>query len=263
MSILLSFEKLHNTRDLGGMKTTDGKTVRKGMLIRSGHLSEISDADARALGNMLSAIIDLRTDDERSEKPDLTFPGVTYYSFPLMDSMTAGVSREEASDKEAFARFLQKPEDAKDYMIRIYRNFAVSEAVAKEFSAFLKVLLSEHNKAVLWHCTAGKDRAGIASVLVEEILGVSREEIISDYLLTNEYIKNDVLYLTEFVKQMAGTTGEAADESLWNLFSAKEEYIRAYYDKIDELYGGTERYLKDALHIDDSQKERLKEIYLA
>jgi protein tyrosine/serine phosphatase len=48
--------------------------------------------------------------------------------------------------------------------------------------------------------------------------GVSREEIISDYLLTNEYIKNDVLYLTEFVKQMAGTTGEAADESLWNLF---------------------------------------------
>ena len=62
---------------------------------------------------------------------------------------------------------------------------------------------------------------------------------------------------------MAGTTGEAADESLWNLFSAKEEYIRAYYDKIDELYGGMECYLKDVLHIDESQKERLKEIYLA
>ncbi len=262
MSTLLPFESLHNTRDLGGMKTKDGRIIKPGKLIRSGHLSEASEADRQKLGGMLSVVVDFRTEQERLEKPDGAFPGVECLTLPVMESMAAGITREEASMQELFSRLLLKPEEAKQYMILMYQGFVESEAAASAYREFLKVLLSDHEKAVLWHCTAGKDRAGIASVLVEEILGVSKEDIVADYFATNQYLKEDIRFLTNYVKQIAGTQDAAADESLRYLFGAEKDFILAFFDAVTAKYGGMEAFLKDVLCVDEEMKERMKELYL-
>ena len=262
MSILLPFESLNNTRDLGGMKTKDGKIIRPGKLIRSGHLSELTKLDQEKLGKMLSVIIDLRTDNERKEKPDDSFPGVQSFVFPVMESMSAGITRDEASIQEVFSSLLLKPTEAKEYMTSMYRNFANSESAAEAYSQFLNVLLSEHDKAVLWHCTAGKDRAGIASVLTEWILGISKEDIVADYYASSKYLKEDVLFLTEYVKHMAGIDDPVADESLEYLFGAEEDYIMAYFNAVEESYGSMESYLKKALSWDEEMSKKLRAMYL-
>ena len=263
MSRLLEFENLHNTRDLGGMKTADGRMIKSGMLIRSGHLSEITQGDAKALENMVSVIVDLRSESERAEKTDVVIPGVTYYAFPVLNSLAAGITKDEQSNRNLFSNFVLKPKEAKEYMCNMYRSFAENESIPEAYGAFLKILMQEHNRAVLWHCTAGKDRAGIASVLVEEILGIPRDEIVADYLKTNDYIKADIEFLTAFVKGKLCMDNPVADESLQYLFGAEEEYIGTFYKAVEEKYGSMEKYISCALKVGEEEIGVLKKMYLA
>ena len=93
MSQLLQFEKIRNTRDLGGMRTADGQTIQSGLLFRSGHLSEMSDSDIHKIAGTVCTIIDFRTDRERKGQPDREIPGASNIHIPIMDSLTAGISR--------------------------------------------------------------------------------------------------------------------------------------------------------------------------
>ena len=260
MSKLLLFEKLHNTRDLGGMKTADGRTVQAGRLFRSGHLSDLTAADADVLSELIDCAVDFRTVKERTEQPDREIDGVKNIHIPVMENLTPGISREEESDKDVFSRYLDKPEDAKKYMCDVYQSFAGDYAV-KQYRDFIR-LLADSQGRILWHCTAGKDRAGIASALVEELLGVPRKEIIKDYLRTNEYIRHDVAFLTEFVKRQCGTDNPGADESLHYLFGAEEDYIRTFYETIDEKYGSFEAFVREGLEVSMEMEEELKKKYL-
>ena len=94
-STLLKFEKLHNIRDLGGMKTQDGKTILPGRLLRCGHLADLIEPDRRHMEELLSVIVDFRTDDEKNRQPDLEIAGTEYHHLPVVDSLTPGITREE------------------------------------------------------------------------------------------------------------------------------------------------------------------------
>lgn len=124
-------------------------------------------------------------------------------------------------------------------------------------------LLQNTQKAVLWHCTAGKDRAGIAAALIEEILGVSRKDIVADYLKTNEYLKGDIEFLTRFIKKQAGTESSVADESLHFLLGADEAYINAYYAAVEEHYGSFDQMVRKGLRLTDEKIDALKNRYLS
>ena len=260
MSKLLEFEKLHNTRDLGGMRTRDGRVIREGRLFRSGHLSDLIPGDAAVLSGLIDRAVDLRTATERDRQPDQPMEGVENVHIPIMESLTSGITREEEADQNAFTRFRGKPEEAKRYMCEVYRSFLGDFAVS-QYSAFIKMLDGKESRT-LWHCTAGKDRAGIAAVLIEEILGVPREAIVEDYLKTNEYIKDDVQFLIEFVNMQSGTDSPAEDESLKYLFGAEEDYIRTFYATVDEKYGSFETFVREGLGISRELEERLREEYL-
>ena len=261
MSQLVIFDQLRNTRDLGGMKTQDGRRIVQGKLFRSGHLNSLSKSDTDKLAQIAPVIIDFRTDAERKEQPDQEIPGTESVHIPIVDDLTAGISREQGSLMEMFRRFILKPDAAKKYMCDLYRAF-VSDNAVRKYAGFVNILLKEKNKAVLWHCTAGKDRAGIASVIVEEMLGIPRDIIISDYLKTNEYIEQDNRALTGFVKEKCGTDDPKADESLRYLFGAEKEYIEAYYQAINEKYGCMDGFIRDGLCVTAEGLERMKEQYL-
>ena len=262
MSVLLKFENLNNIRDLGGMKTGDGRSIRRGKLIRSGQLFPASASDTESLSEMVEVIVDFRTDQECDEKPDPIIPGTEYLHYPIFDELTAGITREQESVEQALFRLTSDPENARRYMCRTYEGVAASETSIGRYRDFIRLLLTERDKAVLWHCTAGKDRAGIASVIVERILGVPEEAVRDDYLATNLYLEQDILYLTEMFRMRAGTLSKAQEKALRYLFGASPEYLEAALSKTNEIYGSFEGFIRDGIQVGREEEERLKELYL-
>lgn len=261
-SRLLPFEKLNNVRDLGGMPAQDGRKIRDGKLIRSGHLADLTDSDRGILSELIGDVVDFRSRKERNRQPDLEIPGVKYHHIPVVDDLTAGITREEEADKTAVAMLLLRPVEAREYMCRMYTDFVISDYCVSEYKKFLQVLRQPHEKAVLWHCTAGKDRAGIGAVLIEEILGVPREEIIEDYLLTNVHLAEDIRFLSEMIKRKEGTDSPLADESLKYLFGADEEYILSFYREVEKECVSMDSFLRDRLGIREKDRTAMQELYL-
>ena len=258
----IDFENLKNTRDLGGILTKDGSRIRQGRLIRSGHLYEASAKDLAKLSDSLDMIIDFRTDQEESEKPDPLVSDVPNLHMPIFNSLKAGVTREEESDEAAINLLIQDPRKAMAYMCRTYEGFVADAFCVSQYEKFVRFLLEDHPKAVLWHCTAGKDRAGFASVIIEEILGVEREIIKADYLKTNEYLAPEVKQLIAMVKRLTGASGKEADQGLAYLFGACPEYLDAVYKKADELFGSFKGFIRNGLNITEEEQEKLRQMYL-
>ena len=258
----LSFEKLHNIRDLGGMDAYDGKNIISGRLIRCAQLSELSDSDRKELAALTDTVVDFRTDGERSEKPDIELPQISYYHIPIIDSLTAGITREKAADQDLFGRLASEPVKAKQYMCDMYHSFAENDFAADQYARFIRLIMQPREKAVIWHCTAGKDRAGVGAAIIEELLGVERADIIEDYLMTNVYLQEDITFLNEFVKKQAGVGDEMADEALRYLFGADRDYIEEYYRTIDSKYGSFDGFIRDGLKLTAEDIKKMRSMYL-
>ena len=262
MSERLKLNGLNNTRDLGGMRGADGRKIRRGKLIRSGHLFFADEADRDVLKKTVGVVVDFRTARERKEKPDPVIPGIRYLELPVLAESTAGISREEDSDRRAMTASMRDPATAREYMCGLYRTIGSSDYCAKQYEQFVKLLSEEREKAVLWHCTAGKDRAGFGSVIVQELLGVSREDIYEDYLMTNTCLKEEIDSLIGHLMEMLNSAEPKSEHAMRILFGAEPEYLDALYQALEETYGGIERYLRDILHVSDEDRERLRKMYL-
>lgn len=244
------------------MKTSDGLAVRRGRLIRSGQLGKASKADAEWLRNNVSLVMDFRTEKECAESPDPVLEGVDYIHVPIIDSLAAGVSRDAESDEQAFMMLINNPDGAMDYMRRTYESFIASETANRGYELFVRRLLDGEEKAILWHCTAGKDRTGFASVILLEILGADRDLIIQDYLATNRFIEPDVQEMISFFFRRTGAETPESEQAMRNLFCAREEYINAAYAKIEEMHGDFTGYMRNALNLGPQDIERMRTMYL-
>lgn len=256
------FKKLHNIRDLGGMVGAHGRKIISGKLIRCGDLSELSDGDRALFVSLADAVVDFRTSGERDEKPDIEIPGIRYHHIPILDSLTAGITREKAADRELFSRLGADPGKAGQYMCDMYHAFAESDFAALQYAAFIRLLMQPGEKAVVWHCTAGKDRAGVGAAIVEELLGVKRDDVIEDYLMTNEYLKDEIEFLTGFIKRQAGEGSMITDEALHYLLGARQDYIEEYYHTIDCKYGSFKLFIRDGLNLTEEDIQKLQSLYL-
>ena len=95
----LNLQGAPNARDLGGLRTADGRTVRPGLLLRSGELSRLTATDAEALQRLnLKTVVDFRTERERAQKPDVKLPGVQYIVCPIIRELAVGITREEEAN---------------------------------------------------------------------------------------------------------------------------------------------------------------------
>ena len=260
--MLLPVTGLHNTRDLGGLRTADGRAIRPGKLIRSGHLYDAKGDDLQRLAPLVDTVVDFRTPKEREEKPDPALPGVTNLHLPIVDTLTAGLSREREADKAMFARLARDPEGAREYMRTTYRNFVTGDFALSQYSRFIRVLLEPHERAVLWHCTAGKDRAGFATVLLLRLLGVEEDAVLADYLLTNECQRETVNALIAMVSRQMQLPA-SAEEAVRVMFSADESYLRAADQATAERFGGFDGLARDGLGLTADEIQALRERYLS
>jgi protein-tyrosine phosphatase len=262
-----SFEGIPNIRDLGGLWTVDGRRTKQGLLLRSGQLFFSTEGDLARLCELgIAEVIDLRSGLERAEKPDLEIPGARNLHLPIMEDISAGVTRDAESDEGAFAMLAQGGDDAPvlaaAYMQKTYRSFVESPFSVSQYARFAgeAVSCAERGRAILWHCTAGKDRAGFAAAIMLEALGVTRADIVEDYLLTNERLAAVVGQLIEQFEGQLPT--DAAHEAARRLFLADESYLQAAYGAAEDLYGGFDAFLEQGLGLDAGVRAHMQELFL-
>jgi protein-tyrosine phosphatase len=235
-----------NFRELGGLQTTDGRKVRKGLLFRSDQLDKVTDADLISLWKLkLATIVDLRTDAERSAGQDMVPKGTRHITLDVL-----GNQREPAAImKEVMTR------GGVPVMIDIYRDLAGTAQADAAYKSLLAELL--HAKGpTLFHCTAGKDRTGWGAALILSLLGVPRETVIADFLVSNERLvaKNERIY---------AAVPSIPRAALEEVMTVRRDYIEAAFAEADRRYGSFDVYAQEALGMDAKAIKRLRKHYLA
>lgn len=231
-----------NFRDLGGYIGQDGRAVKWRRIFRSDHLAGLTPADQALLAELgVTRAIDFRGQAEGAAYA-YAIPGVAYH--PLVIEPTV-VQR--ALELQATGRALTA-QDAVGLMQDTYRGFVQENA--PRFAELFRLLLASDAPTV-FHCTAGKDRTGFAAALILMALGVPRETVMQDYLLTNN------LY-----RRPAGMGSHAPEEVLAVLWRVQEEFLDAALHMVDQDYGGVQTYLVEVLGVDAAAQRQLVAQYL-
>lgn len=258
-----------NARDLGGIRTEDGRSVRYGRLIRSGMLSRLDDDDIAYLENAgLRTVVDFRTAAERMQKPDRLPNGAEYIICPILEDKAEGITRDkpETEDEEAQRtvgmanRLMERNPDGAVQMRSLYPIMVTSEHSIGHFRKFFEILLSHENGALLYHCTMGKDRVGTATALILCALGVSREDIFTDYLITNTRCAPGTKRLVNNCRKY--TDNAETLEFIRILDTVREDFLGAALDTIDSTCGSVDNFLRNKLMLDDEKLARLRDMYL-
>lgn len=252
-----------NARDLGGLRTADGRTIRPGLLLRSGELSRLTAADAETLQHLnLKTVVDFRTERERTQKPDVRLPGVQYVICPIIRELAVGITREEEANAvpPMVRAAIACGKRAEDYMASLYPPLVEDDYSIGQYRSFLELVLHHSDGALLYHCTAGKDRVGVGTLLLLSALGVDRKTILEDYLLTNIQIAPDTERMLAEARRY--TSAPDALDALRTFDSAKEAYINLIWDSVESRYGSIDAFLAERLGIGPDARETLRQKYL-
>lgn len=248
---------MNNTRDLGGMRTKDGRVIRSGMLFRSGRLSDLKDPDW--FTQNVALVVDMRSSQEVGESPDPEIPGVENLHLPIFEMQATGVTRDSESDRRMMA---PDPETALERMASVYARFVTDVFCLSQYRRFIRLLFEPREKAILWHCTAGKDRTGTGALFIQELLGVGREDIMADYLITNVYLKDEVRHFIDMMAERSGDMDEDAKKGMMAFMGAHEKYPLTVYAQAEAKYGSFDGFIRDGLGVTDAQREELRRRYL-
>lgn len=257
----IDLKNTHNTRSLSYLKNKDGLNIKDNLLIRSDALSKIDAEDINSLVTKynLKKIIDLRTENEVYNNPDKKIPGVKYIHNSVLPNEIIGITKKEdlKDDFHDFVEKLKKEgiDSSIDYMINVYKNLVEIDYANEAYGKFLNELLNFPGGATLWHCSAGKDRAGFATFLVLYVLDFELDVIFEDYLATNTFYETHV-------ENVSSNYSSEYKEIIWSIFGVQKEYITTVFQVIKSKYGNLEEYLEKALKFDKIKKEKLKKIYL-
>jgi protein-tyrosine phosphatase len=235
----IDMDGITNFRDLGGYKTADGATVQWGKIFRSDTLAWLTDHDMKKVCDLgVTTACDLRYGEERQNEPNrfLNHDQVEVLELGLEERPNAGF----LDSFEAPAEFVT---NARQFLLTSYDQYPVLYADA--YRTIMDRLIDGHKLII--HCTAGKDRAGTASAMVLTALGVPRETVLEDYMLTNEYWNRSG-------REIEGVDPAALDD----IFSARVEYFETAFRSIDKNFGDVETYLTKRLGLDTATRDALK-----
>lgn len=268
---MLPLKGIVNARDLGGNPVGEGLRVKDALLLRSAHLADATDADLRYLESLpVSLVIDFRKEEELKGKIDREVYGARYVSLPIDASGNAAAEATEEEKKKFTGRkkFEVKKvivmaafnERAKKVARNMYPVLFFDPDCQAQFAEFFRLVLSAGDGAVLYHCTQGKDRTGIASALLLAALGADRETIVADFDATNEIYRSDVRKYSRRVRFLGGKEEEVG--VVKSFLGANTENFVAALDEIDKRYGSLDAYLRGPMGLSEGDIRELRERYL-
>jgi protein-tyrosine phosphatase len=220
----LEWDGCYNTRDLGGLRTVDGRDTRRHTLVRSDNLSRLTDAGWQALlAYGIRTILDLRTTWERSVElsPFLQHADspVHYVHVPFLSDDRAFAWPHTASIEEDYILMLREARDG--------------------ISAIVQALARADEGGVLFYCQSGKDRTGLIAALVLAMLGVSADEVAADYAQSLDCLRP---LQDEWLENGPGERAEREEADA--KFASRPETMRIVLQHLDAEYGGVQSYLE-------------------
>ena len=245
-------ETLDNLRDYGDYVTSGGARVRRGRLIRSANQSRMSEADLATLaGYGFGTIVDLRRPIERIKQPSRRYPG---FDGRVIDNDL------DAVGEAPHITFLQSadltPDSGRRFMTDLYAEMAFAPSHLEIFSQYFEVL-AESDRPILIHCAAGKDRTGLLAALTHHLLGVSRDDLLEDYLLTNVAVDLEAR-APDIALQLKKLTGRvAAPDAVVAFMGVEPAYLDAAFTAIEARHGSLDAYLERALGVDTARRDRI------
>lgn len=262
----IDLDDVANARQLGGYVCKDGRKIKDSLLLRTGQLSDISDETVKLLSEKYHVrdMIDFRMDSEKEEKPDRSIDGIQYTHISVFEpdlydeNLRKELGKIVSSKDDEFQKMIQCADLGVTF--QMYRDILLSERAQKGYSQFFDILLDQEDGAVLWHCTYGKDRTGIASALLLYALGADEDTIRKDYVLSNAYYQDKIDDLTKKAEKMG--CDENALKEIKAVGGVNEEYLEATWNSIKEEYGSVHDYLNHQLGVSDEDMKKLQDQYL-
>ena len=211
-----------NFRDQGGYPTTDGRTVKWRRIFRSDSPSTLTDSDVQTITGTLglTTVVDLRSSNEVLDdgRGLLALSGIAYHNYPFNE-----------------LRGSTPPTSGGDVENRLLMNYQwILHNAGTLLAQAFNTLAQDVNQPALFHCSAGKDRTGVLGATILSVLGVSREDVVADYLLTNEVIDGILARL----RKMAGFQNSTREGIM-----APQPAIEKFLDVMQSEFGGSEAYL--------------------
>ena len=267
-----------NLRDLGGLATIDGQRVRAGRLFRSGHLSELDRAEAAILGGLgLRTIIDLRRPSEVADFPTPDLDGVDRLwmsvspedsEFAVAANLLFGNQPEQVDTAEdsglavaANLLFGNQPEqvDIATMLEGYFRNTVTNRLDG--YRPVFEAATDPDRQPLLFHCMGGKDRTGFVAGVLLRLLGVGQEEVMADYLLTNEILGDRMArradQARQRIAQRSGVEPDQVDErhleGIRAMLYTRPSFLQASFDAVTDKFGTWETFRRDGLGIDDAR----------
>jgi protein-tyrosine phosphatase len=249
-----------NLRNVGGHPTRDGRTVRTGLLYRSGALRRLDGADREAFERLgIRRVYDLRSARERELAPDRLPPRTEYVSVDVLVDWTDG------GPDRIFALF-EDPAAARRELgggrtealwADQYRKFVTLPSAHAAYGRVFRDVADARYRPALVHCTGGKDRTGWAAAALLLLLGVAPDVVMADYLRSDRRMDGSVAAMLADLAERGG------DPALWQpVFTAEPRYLEAALDEMRRSFGSIEAYFADGLDVDAATQEALRVAFL-
>lgn len=251
----IKLEKALNFRQLGGYPSRDGRTVRWGQLYRSGELFWMSPQDRKIVSTLgISTSIDFRSLEEVNSRPNqFEFSNlIQQHTLPLKPGSLRHYYSEVLSGPDAYSKGME-------IMGKSYSDLVLK--FGAEFKKMFQIILEQEEGAFHFNCAAGKDRTGIAAMLILEALGVEQRSIIRDYRLTALYC-NPEESMEQYLSYFRGSTETIDKKGLLPLFSAHVNFLNSAYVAIEQHYSSIQTYLSDVLGLGQPELKALRGRFL-
>lgn len=242
---------IRNFRDLSIYTNREGKRLKADKFIRSAALVDLKAKDIVLLEKYDNlTVIDLRTDNERSEKPDYRVGN--YCPLTLMENLPSGIAHDKKSKEAIVAKIPNMPE--------LYANLIKKEIGFNGIKEAFKIICDPAREgAVLWHCTEGKDRCGVVSALFLKLMDFDDEVIFEDYLKSGKSSKSRANKYYWIVRILLNNRQGAV--AIKTAFSAKREFLQSAFEQIVSTYGSFDKFF-EAIGISAEDRERMKASFL-
>lgn len=250
----LGMQGTPNFRDFGGYHTVDGRQVKWGFLFRSGQLSGLSAQDVTLLASLeLDLVCDFRRVEEQENEPSR----LPQRDSPRIASLPIIPGSNSRFFEEAESRDLGGRQAMFDFMVEINRDFA--EAQSETYARMFNEILNIEDARFLVHCAAGKDRTGFAAAIILLALGVPREVVMRDYMLTSQFF-HPQREIERLQRKYQMEHMDAA--SVLPMLEVHEDYLIRALDSIEESFSSFEDYLEKALGVGPVELAHLRARYL-
>lgn len=262
----LGLTSIENARDIGGWTTEDGSTIKTGLLFRTANLHDASDEDLATLQDLnVKKVVDLRMGYEKLLKKNKKVPGSEYVELSPMGIPNIAVLQTD-DWKNLISAIKLGVMDT--YMENMYRQLVTDPRAIKAYKQFFVELLEmDDDEAFLWHCSAGKDRTGIAAALIMAALGCNEETIKEEYARTMLYYADasqaayDKAYKYTHIKWIASEFKQYETVKPEWLQIALDVYSRYDEDNGDAVTG-MNIYLREKLGLSEEDIATLQTRYL-